>query len=225
MLNSPQIENGQELAPQKRGALYVDGFNLYYPISDMALPYLKWLSLRRLGEHLCAPLKAKLVKTVFCTAMPENAPNKRQRHTTYNNALVATGVVVLKGHYIFDKDQHKFCEKQTDINLALSVITDAEDNVFDIAYLLSADSDQASTARFFKERHPQKMLISIAPPNKEPPTKMLPYVSNAITLQRDVLEASLFRGTVQGRSGLIVRPTEYDPPHDFIHPDDRPKKS
>ena len=169
-------------------------------------------------------MKAKLVKVIFCTALPENAEDKRSRHVKFNNAQTASGVDVMLGHYIFDPDQNKYCEKQTDINLALSVITDAQDDVFDIAYLISADSDQASTARFFKTRFPQKTLFSIAPPNMTPPTKMQGYVAKSFTLPLDALEASIFQGNVQGKKGLIVRPTEYDPPKGWVHPDLRPKK-
>lgn len=33
-----------------RGAIYVDGFNLYHAISDLGMPHLKWLDLWRLGS-------------------------------------------------------------------------------------------------------------------------------------------------------------------------------
>lgn len=219
------MPESQDDPPKLRGALYVDGFNLYWPIHDLGKPHLKWLNLWRLGEIFCHYTSADLVKVVFCTALPEDAPAKRQRHNTYNAALAASNVDVVKGHYVWDKSQSKFSEKQTDINVALSLIVDAQDDVFDIGYLLSADSDQAATGRFFRERYPQKKLVAVAPPGREPCAKLRAYANKSVRLQESDIEAAIFRGTVQGKNGLIVRPTEYDPPSGWVHPDDRPKKN
>lgn len=213
-----------ELPKKKRAALYVDGFNLYYPLEKNGKPFLKWLNLWRLGERLSKPLDANLIKVVFCTAIPEENIGKRDRHNKYIAALIAVNVTVLKGHHVFDSDLNKMTEKQSDINVALSLIMDAYDDSYDIAYLLSADSDQAATGRVFSSRFPSKSLISVAPPTKEPPHKLRPYAKKSFALTFEDIELCLFGGTISGKAGLIVRPTEYAPPSGWVHPDDRPRK-
>lgn len=208
---------------RKRAALYVDGFNLYYPIVDMGEggQYLKWASLWRLGELLAEPNDADLVKSVFCTAVPAHYPDKRDRHIKFNNAQRACGVTVLTGHHIHDGE--KYSEKQTDINLALALILDGLDDVYDIAFLLSADSDQAATAKTFRERMPHKQLIAVAPPNRQVSDKVRPYADKSFTLQRDLLDRSVMPATLAGKAGIIHRPVEYCPPEGWLHPDERPK--
>ena len=64
-----------------------------------------------------------------------------------------------------------YSEKQSDINVALSVICDGEDDVYDGAFLLSADSDQVATAKFFKARLEEKgkRLFAAIPPGQTYP--------------------------------------------------------
>lgn len=216
------MPENQEAKQPLRAGLYVDGFNLYHPIDDTGDHFLKWISLWRLGEILCAPKGLQLVKVVFCTAVDDQDPAKQKRHNTFNSAQTACGVTVIKGHHVVDAAQNKRSEKQSDINLALSVMMDAEDDIFDWAYLLSADSDQAATGRVFKERHPTKCLVSVAPPDKSPPHKLIPFCAAHFALKWEQIEAAVMPGQVQGRSGLIVRPSKYDPPEWWVHPDQRP---
>jgi hypothetical protein len=219
----PSVAQSQE-KPSPRGALYIDGFNLYHAICGHKENFLKWLNLWRLGEILCDRAQFKLVKVVFCTALTDwDSPSKR-RHITYNNALIASGVSVIKGHHIVDPDSGKTTEKQSDVNLALSVFCGAMDDVYDAAFLLTADSDQAATGRFLGDRFPNKGLFSVSPPNRPSPKKLLPFCKGAFSLSVELIEHALFRGTVLGRHGLIVRPKEYDPPHGWVHPDLRPIK-
>ena len=209
----------------KRAALYIDGFNLYHPIQKRGEDFLKWANLWKLGEIFCRPKELDLVRVIFCTAVPQNDHDRRDRHNTFNAAQIACGVKVLKGHHVIDPHTDKPSEKQSDINVALSLITDAEDGVFDWAFLLSADSDQAATARVFSERHPDKALIAVAPPTQKVPTKVIPYCWSHFEMKFDHLEEAVMPGFVKGLTGnLIRRPDKYAPPDWWMHPDARPKK-
>lgn len=208
----------------RRAALYIDGFNLYHPIHERGEPFLKWANLWRLGEIFCGPLRLDLRKVVFCTAVPKDDEAKSRRHEAFNASQVAHGVTVVKGHHVRD-DTGKRSEKQSDINLALTLMMDAEDDVFDWAFLLSADSDQAATGRVFSERHvPKRALIGVAPPSKVPPSKLVPYCIRNFTMGFEHLEECVMPAFVQGRSGKFIRrPEEYAPPDGWVHPDQRPK--
>jgi len=204
-----------------KAALYIDGFNLYHPIHDLGKPYLKWLNLWKLGEIICGPHGVELVKVVFCTAVPAHLSDSRDRHNTYNAAQRANGVTVVNGHHVHDGV--KWNEKQSDINVALNLMLDAVDDVFDMAILLSADSDQAATARTFKERFPEKRLLGVAPPNRPVPTKVQPYCFAHFSLPEAKIEHCVMGDMVPGKNGMIRRPAEYTPTDGWMHPDDRPK--
>lgn len=205
-----------------RAAIYIDGFNLYHPIHEMEKQYLKWLNLWKLGEIICEPHKATLVKAVFCTAVPAHLPDSRDRHNTYNAAQRANGVTVVNGHHIHDGE--KWNEKQSDINVALHLMLDAIDDIFDIAILLSADSDQAATAKLFRQRFPDKRLLGVAPPNKTVPNKVQPHCFAHFSLSEATIERCVMGESVQGKTGLINRPEQYAPTGGWMHPDQRPKE-
>lgn len=203
----------------------MDGFNLYHPIHERGEPFLKWASLWKLGEIFCRKNDLQLVKVVFCTAVPQDDVGKRDRHNTFNAAQIAYGVTVLKGHHVIDPQTRRRSEKQSDINVALSLMTDAQDDVFDWAFLLSADSDQGATARFFSERHPTKALVGVAPLTKEVPDKVIPYCISHFVMTLDQLEEAVMPQFVTGLSGKLIRcPADYARPVGWVHPDDRPKK-
>lgn len=217
-------ENQDKIAPN-RAAVYIDGFNLYHPIKEMGENHLKWCNLWRLSELLCEPNNLTLTKVVLCTAMQIHRPETLGRHRTFNNAQIANGVVVIEGHYIYSDDLGRHTEKQSDINVALSLILDGLDNVYDRAFLISADSDQAATARTFKERLPDKTLAIVAPPDRHPPEKAVSYSGIGFSIKKEQIESSLLPAYVKGvDGGLFRRPAEYDPPEGWLSPDQRPKR-
>lgn len=219
------MEETQEAEPPQRAAVYIDGFNLYHPIREMNEPHLKWCNLWRLSELLCAPKKLQLQKVVFCTAMPLHNVESLGRHRVFNNAQIACGVVVIEGHYIYNDDLGRYSEKQSDINVALSVIVDGVDDIYDWAFIISADSDQAATARVFKERFPHKSLAVVAPPDRRPPDKTMPYADLSFSITKIQIEQTLLPNFVSTKEGRFVRrPVEYDPPPGWLAPDDRPKR-
>lgn len=208
----------------RRGALYVDGFNLYHPIAGCGLPYLKWTSMWRLGEILCRSEELEMVKAVVCTAMPKHMPEKMGRHNKYVASQIATGTAVIKGHYV--PDGVTYSEKQTDINLALAVILDGIDDLYDTAFLLTADSDQVATAKAFKVRLAPlgKRLIGAIPFGRPGPTDYEGLGVKSVSVSIDMLEKCVMPDPVHGVSGhLIYRPAEYAPPTEWFHPDNRPE--
>lgn len=231
----------QESKPP-RAALYIDGFNLYHPIRRMGAAYqhLKWACLWELGENLTKPRGQQLVKVVFCTAVPSmrQSADKRTRHIRFNDAQRARGVTVLEGHYVpepieidgMPTGEQKWTEKQTDINVALALITDGLDDEYDVALLLSADTDQVATARVFVERlRPLgKKLVGVAPPDRVAPIGYGSYKVPSITLQRNDIERCIMPERVEGNGLVVFRPEEYKPPVGWVHPNaqrtDKPPK-
>ena len=218
-----EFEAGQ--GQKRRGAVYIDGFNLYHPIDSLGKSYLKWASLWALSESFCRKKQLELVTVVFCTAVPTHLPDSRDRHNIFNAAQRAHGVEVIKGHHVWESDRNKYAEKQSDINVALSLIVDGMTDQYDVAYLLSADSDQVATARVFTENLSSlgKELIGVAPIGRSPPSGYQKYGIKGFSISEFDLEKCVMPEMVQGKTAPVIRPTEYCPPNGWVHPNDRPK--
>jgi len=107
--------------------------------------------------------------------------------------------------------------------VALHLMMDAYEDVFDIAYLVSADSDQAATARLFRQRFAKapkpKRLVTVAPPNKRHSKDIFRFADGSRTIARPSLEMCLFPDKVTTAAGAtIVRPARYDPPQGWSAP-------
>lgn len=237
LISQPPLET-DGAAAAVRAALYVDGFNLYHPILQMgeADNHLKWACLWKLGERICQRGGQKLERVVFCTAVPkiDRDAGKHERHIRFNSAQKARGVTILLGHYVPEPIEEngaptgktKWVEKQTDINVALSLLFDGGDDLYDVAFLLSADTDQVATARVFSERFAPlgKRLIGVAPPGRKTPSGYSQYGVKGLTLTKYDIECCVMPEEVQGPDKIVCRPVEYARPIDWIHPDDRPKQ-
>jgi hypothetical protein len=225
------MESVKGVRVPERVAFYVDGFNLYHAVNDLGINYLKWNNLRALAQGLIQSRSQELVRVVFCTAFYPGDTGKRARHERYIKAQKHFGVDVVLGHYVREDMECRDCghawkkptEKETDINVALAVIDDAHMGIFDHALLVTNDSDQAATAKLFAQRFPTKKLTTVCPPGRSHSKHLLDLTSGSVTLTRDHLEKSVMDHMIHATGGLIVRPHEYAPPTDWVHPRDRPK--
>jgi len=57
-------------------------------------------------------------------------------------------------------------EKKTDVNIAVSLLEDAYDDQYDVAILLSGDSDLAPPVRAVQARFPSKRIVVAFPPRR-----------------------------------------------------------
>ena len=220
------------ITPRLRGGVYVDGFNLYHALDDLRKPYLKWLNLRKLSERFARGHAHSVDHLVFCTAFFPGDFGKRKRHENYNAAQEAFGVTIRLGHTTKEPMACADCarrwdqprEKETDINIALSAYADVCQNLVDVIFLVTADTDQAATLRFIGEHHPHVKRVVITPPGREK-SKHLRDLSEANwQLTEADIDACILPAMFHNPAGkLIVRPPEYAPPPGWVHPDDRPK--
>jgi uncharacterized LabA/DUF88 family protein len=220
-----------------RASLYIDGFNLYHAIDALGQPHLKWLNLADLGNRIIPRGREKLVKVRWFTAVRPGAPDKNRRHREYITALKYYNVAVHEGHFIFDTVNCRACshswakpqEKETDVSIGLHLLDDAYRDVFDVAYLLSADSDQGATARMMALRFDKKRFTTVVPPGMEPSKAILTHTQHKLKLPVEFLEDCLLpayamTGPKDDPTIAFRRPTEYDPPGGWLPPAARRKK-
>jgi hypothetical protein len=163
---------------------------------------------------------------------------KNRRHREYITALKHYNISVHQGHFIFDIVDCRACrhtwekpqEKETDVGIGLHVLDDAYQDVFDVAYLLTADSDQGATARMMKRRFPAKRLVSVVPPGMEASKAILSHTSHKLKITVEYLEDCLLPPYAlsgpEGRQVVVFRrPPAYEPPPGWLPPRLRRKES
>lgn len=152
-----------------RTIVYIDGFNLYYRMLDKR-PDLKWVNPKALAEQALNP-QNQVIQVRYFTARVSGRtdPTAPARQQVYLNALASVPEIdVHHGTFLATKKfaglvhppqfrpalaaqmaqpwpvvvkVHKTEEKGSDVNLASYLLLDAFRNSFDVAAVLSADSD------------------------------------------------------------------------------------
>ena len=142
-----------------RYSFYIDGLNVYHALSDpdpvtKARKYAKykWLNYRKLAEKVVSA-KDTIVDIYCFTAIVDwniqTKQHSRFRHNLYNKVLRSVGVEIVKGRFLKKRVMCHLChryfktheEKRTDVNIALKLLTDAIEDRYDKALIISADSD------------------------------------------------------------------------------------
>lgn len=209
-------------SPKSRVACFIDGFNLYHAIDKLGKPHLKWVDLRTLMEQFIQPEHHEIVNIYYFSAIAEWLIEPASRHKIYISALNSVGVEPILGEFKKDKQHEcKSCgniwlgreEKQTDVNIAVSMIKEAFRNNYDEAFLVSRDSDYAPALKFIKEMKRKRKIKVIAPPSLRHSKELGQYASKLSTIKEIHLERSLFPEFVRDGEGNIVatRPQEYAP--------------
>ena len=204
----------------QRVAVYVDGFNLYYGIKQSGWRRYYWLDLCRLGESLLRPnQQLQVVRYFTARVYPDHDDHgKRDRQTTYLEALeTLDDLSIYYGHF---QPKRRSCfncgsvwqsyeEKMTDVNISVALLNDAQDDLFDTAMIISADSDLVGPVQSVLDRYPSKRVIAAFPPNRK--SKHLRQVVTAsFTIGRDKLRNSQLSDEVTRSDGYdLERPASW----------------
>lgn len=200
---------------------YIDGYNLYHAIRRFGENHLKWVDLWSLCETFVLKNSQKLVGVHYFTAYADWLPGPMARHKVYVAALEARGVTV---HLANFKRKDRRCprchhvhagheEKETDVHIALSLLDHARRDFYDLALLVSRDSDLVPAIRVTKAGFPEKQILVVAPPHLGHSNEMLSVADGKRKIQKAHLERCLLPQHLGGKDGKpVIRPAEYDPP-------------
>jgi uncharacterized LabA/DUF88 family protein len=158
----------------ERVAAYIDGFNLYFGIRTDGRRHL-WLDLEGLVRSLLKP-QQQLVALRYFTARVRNDPAAEQHQDIYLKALEAHSSVLEIRQGRFQR-KSKTCyscrsawieyeEKETDVSLAVSLLEDGVNGLYDTALIISADSDMTPAVRALKRLAPGVRVVAALPPNR-----------------------------------------------------------
>ena len=146
---------------------------MYHAINDLRDNRLKWLNLWALSESL---LRAdeELVAVEYFSAFYTKKADAYARHRAYVKALEHTGVSTHMGNFKFKEIRCNGCgatwkkpeEKETDVHIAIRMVSDALLNRFDRCILISADSDLVPPRDFIMRECAGKEFFVAAPPHR-----------------------------------------------------------
>lgn len=206
-----------------RTNIYVDGFNLYYGALRKT-PY-RWVNLEALFQLLLPRNPIDQIKyfTALVSARP-NDPSQPQRQQLYLRALatlpkvsvhlghflvheVSMPLVVPPGHAQQYVKVIKTEEKGSDVNLATHLLHDAHMDRFDVAVVVSNDSDLLGPIKIVRSELGKK--VGVLNPQKHPSRAILPHIDFIKQIRSGALGASQFPDQLQDETGQFSKPLSW----------------
>jgi uncharacterized LabA/DUF88 family protein len=158
-----------------RAVVYIDGFNLYHGMRAAFGRKFHWLDLEAFSRALLRSGQRLDLVRYFTARVRDHEPS-RTRQLTYLEALGShcSTLEISEGRF-----QRKTCtcraclaswityeEKESDVSLAVSLVEDAALGRYDVALLVSADSDLCPAVRAAKRLQPSKKIVVVFPPRR-----------------------------------------------------------
>jgi uncharacterized LabA/DUF88 family protein len=191
---------------------YLDGFNLYFGLKAKGWRDLYWLDVHALSARLLKPHQS-LIQSNYFTSRVSGSPDKVRRQTAYIEALQTLPSCRLHfGHYLSTPRTCRRChftenvptEKMTDVNIATALLTDAFQDHFDTALLVTADSDLTAPIGAVRRLFPSKRIILAFPPERFSIT-LRRVAHGFIHIERSHLLASQLPSQITKPDGYILQ--------------------
>lgn len=157
----------------ERVIAYIDGYNLYYGLRSKSWKRFYWLNVQKLIGQFIRP-NQELILTKYFTTVVKQPEAKRLRQTEFLDALkTLPDFQIHYGQFLSETITCRQCghtyttyhEKMTDVNISVEMLSDAFQNRFDAAFLLSADSDLSGTIETVRHLL-KKRVVAIFPPGR-----------------------------------------------------------
>jgi uncharacterized LabA/DUF88 family protein len=201
--------------------VYIDGFNLYYGALKRT-PY-KWLNLAKLCQELLPNDTIQYVYyyTARVSARPDNpsAPADQQIYLralrtlpnlsiTYGHFLTHSVSMTLTGsnppkRVWVDKTE----EKGSDVNLAAHLLRDAFQKRFELAVLVTNDSDLAEPVRIVKEE--LRLPVGILNPHQHHSQELKRLAMFVKRIRQGHILASQFPAALHDGKGAFHKPSSW----------------
>ena len=200
--------------------VYVDGFNLYY--GSLRGTPCKWLNLQRLCELLLPQNEIIAIKyfTAKVSARPHD-PDQPIRQQTYLRALqTLPNVEIIFGHFLAHEISMPLAsnpaksvkvikteEKGSDVNIAAHLVNDGHKQRFDVAVLITNDSDLLEPLKIV--RYELNLPVGVLNPQKKASRVLAKHASFIKRIRRGVLQASQFAITLRDAKGTFRKPSSW----------------
>ena len=204
--------------------VYIDGFNFYYG-AVRKTPY-KWLDLRKFLELAFPRHSIETIKyfTALVSARPNDA-DQPVRQQIYLRALeTIPNLEIIYGHFLVSYPTmyvvnrtpgipkfvqvEKTEEKGSDVNLATHFLYDGVRDLFDVAILVTNDSDLVEPLKIV--RHDlKKDVIVLNPHQRKPSVELAKYATYIKQVRMGTLAASQFPPMMADKNGKFQKPSKW----------------
>lgn len=201
-----------------RTSVYVDAFNLYFGCLKKT-PH-RWLNLEALCKAYLPNNDVTAIKyfTAKVSARP-NDPQQPARQQAYLRALETIPcVTIVYGHYLSHEVSARLAnppvggsayvriikteEKGSDVNLATHLLHDAHMDRFDIAAVISNDSDLLEPIKLVRsELHKQ---VGVLNPHQNQSRAILPHIDFVKKIRQSALASCQFPDTIVDQDGVSL---------------------
>lgn len=196
---------------KERVRVYIDGFNLYFGLMDAGFGSLRWLNVNLLALNILKPNQV-LEKVIYFTSRVNGNPDKLKRQTNYLEALEVSNVEIIYGQYNFNTEECRKCgniwpnpkEKMTDVNIATKLLADAFNDKYDMAILISGDSDLTPPIKVINSEFPSKRVFVAFPPKRNS-ISLKKLAKGSMVLGRKTLKDSQLAETLVNRFGFTLK--------------------
>jgi uncharacterized LabA/DUF88 family protein len=196
-----------------RYCFYIDGFNVYYALQEnQSYHKYKWLNYRKLAESVIRA-QDTIASVYYFTAVVRWRQENANRHARYIRVLRSVGVETIQGRFMNKRVRCHLCgkefltheEKRTDVNIALKILGDAIDDMFDIAVVVSADSDLLPALESVGRRFPEKKIGVMFPIGRSS-ADLRQIAHFRLRMREQVLKDCQFPDEVHVGKAVLTRP-------------------
>ncbi|HEX8197674.1 MAG TPA: NYN domain-containing protein [Pyrinomonadaceae bacterium] len=201
--------------------IYVDGFNLYYG-AIKGTPF-RWLDLLKMSQ-LLFPIDI-INKIKYFSARVSARPTDLDqpiRQSTYWRALqTIPNLEIIEGSFLVkpvmmpiantNPQQYarviKTEEKGSDVNLAVHLLNDGYKRDYELAVMVTNDSDLLEPMRIVKQE--LNLPVGLVNPHKNPSFVLRQHATFIKQLRKGVLQASQFPSSLTDRNGTFHKPASW----------------
>src|SRR6266853_4091709 len=164
---SSKKASGAPLVRAENVIVYIDGFNLYFGLKSAGWARFLWLDLCKMSKRLLKPHQ-KLVAVKYFTSRIRLPHDKASRQNKFLEALETLhDLEIFYGNYQINRRTCRRCgqadhvpnEKMSDVNIATEMLTDAFQNKFDTALLISADGDLMTPVKRISKTVGKRVIV------------------------------------------------------------------
>lgn len=161
-----------ENKPKNRALIFIDGNNFYYKLKDITLGKTGILKLldfnyQKFAKNLIKDNILVEIRYYVGAVKRQNGENREKSETLYANQQKLIGklqqqnIPVILGNLIQHPDKI-FHEKGVDVRIAVEMIRLAREDKYDIAYLLSSDTDLVPAVEEVKSFNKQVCYVGVS---------------------------------------------------------------
>lgn len=200
--------------------IYIDAFNLFYGCLRKT-PY-RWLDLLKLSQTLLPKDQLNEIKyfTALVSARP-NDPDKPIRQQTYIRALqTIPNLSVIYGHFLSHNITMRLAspavgqspyvtvvkteEKGSDVNLATHLLHDGHLGRYELAVVVSNDSDLLEPIRIVTQE--LGLPVGLFNPHKHPSRELIKHAHFVKNIRKGVLKHCQFPNVMTDANGTFHKP-------------------